>query len=113
MVREENGERENEMGWGWESGWPRKERFREEDTRRPRRRVDEEQIGTLPLEAINAAVADSVRARCSTCGKPGHNKRRQSPTSWLMRWLIDIIHGFKIQKQEDSTIKTAYIGCTL
>jgi SWIM zinc finger len=58
-------------------GRPKKERVRREDVRRPRgRRLIRDHGGLLPLGAVVAAVPDSVRSRCSTCGEPGHNARR-------------------------------------
>jgi len=56
-------------------GRPKKERMRRENARRPRRQPRD--LGRiLPLSAMVAAVPDTVRSRCGTCGEPGHNARR-------------------------------------
>ena len=58
-------------------GRPRKERIRREDGHRARgRRHQGGDGGILPLGAVIAAVPDPVRSRCSTCGQPGHNRRK-------------------------------------
>jgi hypothetical protein len=65
-------------------GRPKKERVRREDVRRPRgRRLLRDHGGLLPLGAVVAAVPDSVRSRCSTCGESGHNALRcRRPHQW-------------------------------